>query len=70
MPPKVKSALDHVRSIYPDVCLVVFNSDTRWCYMNDVFDSPTFDDRINVGILEDAIYDLVDLPCVFEIVDD
>jgi hypothetical protein len=69
IPPKVKAALEHVISIYPDVCMVIFNSDTRWQYVDDCFNAPSFDERIDVGILEDAVYDLVDLPCVYELFD-
>ena len=70
IPKNVKIALDHVRSIFPEVSMVVFNTDTRWQYMDDDFNAPKFDDRIDVGILENAVYDLVELPCVFQLNDD
>jgi len=68
MLPAVKIAFDHVRSIYPIVSMVVFNREGRWIYTNDDFDIPTFDDRIDVGILEDAcdsVADSVGFPAVF-----
>ncbi len=66
--PEVMAALDHVISHYPSVGLVVFNGDTRWCYMDEVFNSPTFGPEIDVAILEAAADSLSSFPCVFEIV--
>ena len=68
-PDAVLLALEHVRSLYPFVVMVVYSSDGRWQYMNDGFDSPVFDDRVDVGILEDASDAVTELPAVFEIID-
>lgn len=70
IPKKVKKALNHVRKHYPGVCLVVFNSDGRWQYMDEVFWAPQFNKEIDVGILEDAqseVDNTVGFPAVFEI---
>ena len=68
-PDAVLLALEHVRSFYPNVVMVVYWSDGRWQYMNDGFGSPEFDDRVDVGILEDASDAVTELPAAFEIVD-
>ena len=69
IPLRVQTALDHVRSVFPEVSMVVFNTDTRWRYMDDNFNAPIFNDEIDVSILEDAVYDLSELPCVFQLDD-
>jgi len=69
IPNKVQLALDHVRSFHPEVTMVTFNSDGWWHYTDDYFHAPEkFDERINTHILEDAIYDLEDFPCVFQLI--
>ncbi len=67
-PDAVIAALEHVRSIFPEVVMVVFQRDTRWQYMGQDFDHPVFDDRVNTGILEDASAAVEEFPAVFEVV--
>lgn len=67
IPFEVCVALDHVRSHYPEVVMVVFNREGRWQYMSSDFDAPTFGPEIDVGILEDAANAVSDLPAVFDI---
>ncbi len=67
-PDAVLVALEHVRSIFPEVVMVVFQRDARWQYMGEDFDRPVFDDRVDTGILEDASAAVESFPAVFEIV--
>ncbi len=67
IPEPVLTALLHIRSIYPDVCLVVYGRDSRWHYMNEEFDSPTFDSRVHIGTLVDAADSLEMVPAVFQL---
>lgn len=70
IPPKVKTALDHVRKAHPEVSLVVFKCDGRWLYMDDDFNAPCFKENIDTGILEDAANEVdntIGFPAVFEI---
>lgn len=67
--PMLERAMKHVREHFPHVCLVVFNREGQWQYMDDSFDAPKFGDKINVSILEDAadeVYSKFPLPAVFE----
>jgi len=70
MPRKVLKALNHVRKFFPDVMMVVFNSAGRWQYLTEDFNAPTFSDKIDVGILEDAANavdnSIIGFPAVFE----
>lgn len=67
IPKPVLTALLHVRSVFPDVCLVVYGRDGRWHYTNEEFDSPTFDSRVDIGTLEDAADSLEQVPAVFQL---
>jgi hypothetical protein len=67
IPPKIKMALDHVRSFFPDVTKVSYDSAGRWRYSTDSGFAPKFNDRIDVSILEDAADAVEELPCKFEI---
>lgn len=67
IPPKILAALNHVKQFYPSVCMVAFDEDTRWQYMDKNFRAPVFGDEISVSILEDAVYDLNELPAVFQL---
>lgn len=67
MPTKAKEALQHVASHHPEVHSVVYGPDGRWLYFGDAFESPTFGDEIDIGLLEDAADSLDDLPAVFTI---
>ena len=63
---EVYDALVHVRQFHPDVEIVVYTSDGRWHYVTEDFNLPTFDPKIDVGILEDAADSLEQFPAVFE----
>ena len=68
IPPKVLKALQHVRSFYPDVRIVVYNTDYRWQFMTNDFDAPNFEYvNVDIGILEDAADDLITVPAVFQL---
>ena len=69
IPKSVKTALDHVRIFHPEICMVVFNTDTRWRYVDENFTAPAFDDRVSTSILEHAVDDLDEFPCVFQLED-
>ncbi|MGI0646957.1 hypothetical protein ACRCPS_18230 [Pseudomonas aeruginosa] len=64
-PVEVVRALDHVRTIFPDVTHVVYTREAKWLYMSDEGAMPKFDGRVDVGILEDAADSLNSFPCVF-----
>jgi hypothetical protein len=63
---KVKKAIEHVKSNYPTLKIVIFTN-FGWQYMNEEFESFSFDERINVTILEEAYDSLNKLPQVFEV---
>lgn len=66
--PEVLRAMAHIREKFPDVAIVVFNTDERWCYMDEDFNAPKFNNEIiNVGILEAAVNSVPDLPYVYQI---
>jgi len=66
IPKPVLAALNHVREHFPNVVLVVFNSAGRWQYMDEYYEAPKFEGKINVSILEDAGDSVETLPAVFE----
>ena len=63
---EIKAAIKHVQSVFPQVCMVVFSKQARWCYMDEEFNTPKFDERIDIGILEAAIDSIEELPFVYE----
>jgi hypothetical protein len=67
MTPQVLKAINHVKVFYPKICLVVFNTQGLWQYMDENFESSTFGDEVDVSILEEAVDSLDTLPAVFEI---
>jgi len=54
MTPEVKVALDHVRSLFPDVVCVTYDEEWRWHYETGSGFLPSFDERIDIALLEDA----------------
>lgn len=64
-PKEVVKAFEHVNAFFPEVTMVVFNKFGQWSYMTDNFEQPTFNDDIDVGILEDASDSVTELPAVF-----
>lgn len=70
IPPRIRTALYHVRAHLPEVDRVVFWEDTSWAYITPDNDIPSFEGLpINVGILDDAVYDLNGLPASFQLED-
>lgn len=70
IPEPVKKALDHVRNFNPEVTQVNYHANGIWVFMDNDLKAPIFDDRIDVGILDDAadfVSDNYDLPIIFEI---
>lgn len=61
----VRAALKHVQAIFPLVKQVDFDKDGRWAYHDGNGNCPSFENTVDVGILEDAAYDLQQLPCSF-----
>lgn len=58
-------ALDHVRTVFPHVTMVVYNKQGEHQYMSDHFEQPTFDERIDLTLIEDACDAVPTLPFVF-----
>lgn len=67
MPAAVRAALDHVRSIYPQVTQVLYGRDARWQFFDDEFEAPEFKDGdgIDTSILEQAAAVVESLPAAF-----
>lgn len=53
-PDDVFDALLHVRSVFPDVVMVIFAMDGRWQYLTEDFRAPRFNSKIDTSILERA----------------
>ena len=64
---QVKKALDYVREFFPDVCIVAFNREGQWQYFTQEWDAPEFPYMEDVGILQDAVDSLSDLPAIFQL---
>jgi len=64
---QIMTALKYVNSIYPYVNQVFYGTDGRWLYCGEAFESPVFDDSIDVGILEDAADSVTNLPCCYSL---
>lgn len=62
---KVQEALRHVASIHPEVVQVFYGVDGRWLFCGEGFEAPTFDGRIDIGLLEDAADTVEVLPAAF-----
>jgi hypothetical protein len=70
MPPLVYKALQHVRSHYPNVCRVDYDTDGRWEFSDGKGDAPEFSEKIDIGLLEDAadeVYNTGSFPARFEL---
>ena len=70
IPPKVMTAVDHVRTFFPEVAMVVFNDVGRWQYMGEDFEHVAFKYApIDQSLLEaaaDESYEVAGHPCVFQ----
>lgn len=60
-------ALAHVRSVFPEVTMVILNQFGQWNYCDSNFGSPIFDDRIDDSLLEDGADSILELPFVYEL---
>lgn len=67
-PAPVRKALDHVRDFHPEVNHVVFTSEGRWLYMNEIGYTPVFGKQIDTSILESAADAVDGFPAVFCII--
>ena len=65
IPAAVVKALNHVRSVFPNVNHVAYCADGRWLYMDENGNMPAFNGLIDVGILEDAADALDSFPAIF-----
>ena len=61
------AALNHVRTFHPQVTHVFYNSMADWYYCDDNFNGPALDDRVDVGLLEDAADSVAGFPAAFTI---
>lgn len=66
MTPELKKAFKLVKKHHPTLAIVIFNSFGQWQYMDENFESFKFDDKIDVGILEDASDSIVSLPFIYQ----
>lgn len=64
---EIKKALEHVQSVFPEVSIVIFTTDGRWCYMTEDFGTPNFNisSVIDQSILEDAADSVEQLPFIY-----
>jgi hypothetical protein len=64
---ELQTAIDHVKQFHPTLAIVIFSNDGRWNYMDTNFDSFKFDERIDVGILEDASDSIPCFPFIIDL---
>ena len=60
MTKEVETALNHVRSVFPEVTTVLYTRNHQWLYMDDDGETPAFTKAIDVGLLESALNSLDD----------
>lgn len=66
-PTEVNKALEHMKTFFPEVTMVVFNIHGQWSYMTDSFYNPDFgNSNIDTSILEDASDSVEVLPAIFK----
>jgi hypothetical protein len=64
----VKRAMEYVRLFHPEVCIVIFNKEGRWQYMDEDFNAPKFGKEMNdISLLEEASDSLTELPFIYQI---
>ena len=65
---KIIEALNHVKSVHPEVTIVIFTNDGTWLYLNDDLSIPVFDlNTINTSVLEAAADSVPYLPFIHQI---
>jgi len=52
---KLIEAVLHVKDHFPQLAIVIFTLQGKWCYMDEDFNIISFSDQINVSTLEDAM---------------
>jgi|688.fasta_scaffold99251_3 uncharacterized pyridoxamine 5'-phosphate oxidase family protein len=62
----IKKAFNHVKKKYPTVSIVIFDKNGQWLYMDENFNSFTFDETIDVSLLEDASDSTPFLPYIYQ----
>jgi hypothetical protein len=62
---KVRTAIEHVRQLHPEVTRVYFDVMGRWRYTDAQKHGPAFT-NVDVGLLEDASDSLAKLPITFD----
>ncbi|SIQ98533.1 hypothetical protein [Aquipseudomonas alcaligenes] len=66
--PQVVAALNHVRTLFPDVTQVFYGRDGRWQFLDDDLRAPVIGDAlVDVSLLEDAVDSLSSLPAAFHV---
>lgn len=64
--PKVIAALNHVRSLLPEVTQVFYTVEQKWLYMTDDGEAPAFGAMpFDISMLEDAVDSLITFPAAF-----
>jgi hypothetical protein len=69
-PAEVTKALNHVRSVFPQVTSVRYDDEGRWLFTDSHGDAPAFNGKIDIGILEDAadaVYGTHPTPAYFNV---
>ncbi len=64
-PAHVQRAFDHVKSIFPEVVMVMYTPTMKWMYIDEDGEAPAFNDQVDVSLLEDAVDSLDTFPCIF-----
>ena len=68
MTTQVYAALNHVRTLYPEVTHVFYNDEGGWWYCDKDFEGPlSFSGRIDVDLLVEAARSVDTLPAAFSI---
>lgn len=64
---EIITALNHVRSVFPQVDIVIFTKEIQWLYLSSSGYVPKFDERIDISILEQAADSIDDFPAIYQI---
>lgn len=64
---EIITAINHVRSVFPQVDIVIFTKEERWLYLSSSGYVPKFDEKIDVSILEKAVDSINDFPAIYQI---
>ena len=64
---EIRRAFQHVKLIFPQTSIVVFDIHGRWCFLDANFDGVgDFVDKINIDILENASNSVPHLPYIYQ----